>query len=248
VRQLDVIPAQPTAPEYHLDVTRKDWLFSTLQGEGIHAGVPSLFLRLFGCNLTCAKCDTKYSWQFPEKNSFHVHVDTVAAHIRASMPELFPGRRHLVITGGEPMLQTEGVGDLLQELEGRYKVTMETNGTIYQEYIARNVELASLSPKHDHIREMLEDAGKNEKVIPFYLWLRNTERAQVKVVMESPEDITQTLNFFEMLRDQHDMPPERLIGQLEFYNNGFDMNQYIERFYAAGFRLGIQQHKVWKLR
>src|SRR5271157_3098690 len=82
-------------------------LFYSLQGEGALVGVPSLFIRTSGCNLRCRWCDTPYtSWQ-PEGTDFDLDriVDEVRAH----------PARHVVITGGEPMIQPE-LGPLTERL------------------------------------------------------------------------------------------------------------------------------------
>ena len=71
--------------------------FTSIQGEGLLTGVTSVFLRTSGCNLRCRWCDTPYtSW---EPTGRH---ETVAALV--SIVEASPAR-HVVITGGEPMLQ-----------------------------------------------------------------------------------------------------------------------------------------------
>ncbi|MBN9658516.1 MAG: 7-carboxy-7-deazaguanine synthase QueE [Acidobacteria bacterium] len=112
-------------------------IFTTIQGEGILTGVPSLFLRVSGCNLRCTWCDTPYtSWQ-PEG-------EEMALEALVQRVEAEPGYRHIVLTGGEPMLFAETV-ELTRRLRdlGRH-ITIETAGTVWQPV---DCDLMSVSPK-----------------------------------------------------------------------------------------------------
>ena len=111
-------------------------LFYSIQGEGKLAGVPSFFVRASGCNLRCTWCDTPYaSWE-PEGREMSV------AEILAAGRE-HPGK-HVVLTGGEPMIMAE-IGELAGAFRsGGYHVTVETAATVYKPIA---LDLASLSPK-----------------------------------------------------------------------------------------------------
>jgi 7-carboxy-7-deazaguanine synthase len=112
-------------------------IFYSLQGEGTLAGVPSVFVRASGCNLRCAWCDTPYaSWE-PEGTTRAI-ADLVAEVLRHPA-------RHVVLTGGEPMIAKD-IHTLAGELKklGRH-ITIETAATVAPGGIA--CDLASLSPK-----------------------------------------------------------------------------------------------------
>ena len=125
----------------------------TLQGEGILVGVPSLFVRLAGCNLRCLfqgleghidQCDTPHAQLNDIKDAYEVDdvVQLVANHLGAL--------RHVVITGGEPMLQKEAVAELCERLRAAKKgihITLETNGTFFSKRVSKAVDLVSMSPK-----------------------------------------------------------------------------------------------------
>ncbi|MFN3430981.1 MAG: 7-carboxy-7-deazaguanine synthase QueE, partial [Candidatus Sericytochromatia bacterium] len=108
--------------------------FTSIQGEGLRIGVPSTFIRLAHCNLTCSFCDTTYAWKKgemvpPEK----LTASDVAARVNA--PDV-------VMTGGEPLMHD--LGPLLDRLAGKF-VTVETNATFFKP--DARVGLWSLSPK-----------------------------------------------------------------------------------------------------
>lgn len=105
-------------------------IFYSIQGEGTNVGKPAVFLRTFYCNLTCRWCDTKYTWL--NQNQAKANIDyTTWAPEDLARSVLGYGCKHLVITGGEPMLQQRELEVLLQNIKdnGVY-VEVETNGTI----------------------------------------------------------------------------------------------------------------------
>ena len=98
-------------------------VFRSLQGEGRNQGRPTVFLRLAGCNLACAWCDTAYACE----GGTEMADDAVLATVRKTAG---PCRR-LCVTGGEPLLQQEALVPLVAALAGDgFAVEVETNGTI----------------------------------------------------------------------------------------------------------------------
>ncbi len=115
-------------------------IFYSLQGEGELAGVPSVFVRTSGCNLRCNWCDTPYASWAPE-GSMMTPDEIVAAVV------VHPAK-HVVLTGGEPMI-APGIHELAFLLQERgYHITIETAATLAPRGIA--FDLASLSPKLAH--------------------------------------------------------------------------------------------------
>ena len=111
-------------------------IFTSIQGEGGWVGIPSVFVRISGCNLRCVWCDTPYASWNPEGETFDVQ-DVVARVAEA-------GVRHVVVTGGEPML-FEATEDLCSELVlNGHRVTIETAGTVHRDVAC---DLMSISPK-----------------------------------------------------------------------------------------------------
>ena len=96
-------------------------IYKSLQGESSYAGIPCVFVRLTGCNLRCAWCDSEYTFAGGHKMT----VETVVAEVR----KLSPDGGLIEITGGEPMLQEREVVPLMQHLvDAGYTVLIETSG------------------------------------------------------------------------------------------------------------------------
>ncbi len=139
--------ALPNAPATGIAVA------GTIQGEGKLAGIPSLFIRFSSCNLRCiwqlpdgtfSRCDTPYA-SFDSNDIHQITVVDVLALVRHNLGPI----RHIVITGGEPLLQKEALIELAARLKSEMQlhVTIETNGTIFSEQVAQHVDLFSISPK-----------------------------------------------------------------------------------------------------
>ncbi len=104
-------------------------IFTSIQGEGVSAGLPSTFVRLSMCNLRCSWCDTAYTWDWRAydrtQESIRLSPDDVLATVLSSPAH------NVVITGGEPLLQQRRLAGLCQQLKAHdRRIEIETNGTI----------------------------------------------------------------------------------------------------------------------
>jgi 7-carboxy-7-deazaguanine synthase len=124
-------------------------VFYSIQGEGKLVGVPSVFVRASGCNLRCAWCDTPYaSWE-PEGDE--LAVEQIVEQVTG-----YPAR-HVVLTGGEPMIMPD-IAELAAALRSRdYHITIETAATVFKDVA---VDLASLSPKLANSTPTERDGGR----------------------------------------------------------------------------------------
>lgn len=155
-------------------------IFYSVQGEGTLVGVPSVFVRTSGCNLRCAWCDTPYtSWQPEgEERSLQSIVEEVDSF----------GAKHVVVTGGEPMIAPE-IGELTRGLRGH--LTIETAGTVDVDV---RCDLVSISPKLANSTPEGRFAAQHERLRyqPAVLRsLMNRFPYQLKFVMVSPDDLAE---------------------------------------------------------
>ena len=195
-------------------------IFHSLQGEGVNAGRPSIFVRTSTCNLHCVWCDTDYTWNW-EGTTFHHErerdpgyckfrreqevVETSVAEA-ANRVASFPCR-DVVLTGGEPMLQQARLADLMEQLRRRdpaYAFEVETNGTLrpddrFDAFVAQY----SVSPK-------LANSGN---AAPLRLrwealqWFAASPKAWCKFVVCAPADVDE----IEALAARLALPAHRVL-------------------------------------
>jgi organic radical activating enzyme len=112
-------------------------IFPSIQGEGLRQGAPTIFVRLTGCNLKCAFCDTKSAWT----EGRDLPVDRVMERIK-KIQNRFPAG-WVCLTGGEPFLQD--LRPLVRLLKHEhFQVQVETNATRYRSVAA---DWITISPK-----------------------------------------------------------------------------------------------------
>ena len=161
-------------------------VFESIQGEGASAGAPSVFLRLATCNLRCSWCDTKYTWDWNRyRYDDEVHERSVEAAAQAIRKS---GQPRLVVTGGEPLLQQDGLASLLDLLDPELVIEVETNGTMMPiEPLVQHVDQWNVSPK-------LANSGDpdDKRLRPDALRaLRDTGRAWLKLVVAGGDDLAE---------------------------------------------------------
>ena len=107
-------------------------IYKSIQGESTHAGLPCVFVRLMGCNLRCAWCDSEYTFSGGHRMS--------RQEVSAEVERLSPGGGLVEITGGEPMLQEREVVPLMQRLlDDGYTVLIETSGERPLDHVPKGV-------------------------------------------------------------------------------------------------------------
>jgi 7-carboxy-7-deazaguanine synthase len=162
-------------------------IFYSIQGEGELTGVPSVFVRTSGCNLRCAWCDTPYASWNPEgeQRSVAQVLGAINAH---------PQAKHVVLTGGEPMIAKELTALASEVRKGGRHITIETAATVPPDGIA--CDLASLSPKllnsapdpiqHATWRKKHEATRWQPEVVRAWI---DAYPYQFKFVVTRPEDV-----------------------------------------------------------
>jgi 7-carboxy-7-deazaguanine synthase len=195
-------------------------IFHSIQGEGISAGVPSVFVRASLCNLHCRWCDTDYTWNWEgtpweherdsepgyqkfrrEDSILEIPAREVAEKV-ASFPCL-----HVILTGGEPLLQDkawQAMTQCLLEKNPAYRFEVETNGTITPSAdLDATVHQYNVSPK-------LENSGnttslrRNADALAFFA---QSPKAWFKFVISSEDDLAEV----DAIIASHAIPQDRVL-------------------------------------
>ena len=152
-------------------------IYKSIQGEGLLTGEPSVFIRASGCNLRCWFCDTPYASWRPEGEDYA--VDEIIAEVEEW------DVKHVVITGGEPMLFAEMI-PLCRELKRRGRhITIETAGTLY---LPAACDLMSISPK-------LSSSGPDPERHAHWARRHERQRLQREVLMRLMAEYDYQLKF-----------------------------------------------------
>jgi 7-carboxy-7-deazaguanine synthase len=173
-------------------------VFYSIQGEGVTAGLPAVFVRLQGCTVGCSWCDTKYSWD-PAAGSA-VDLDALVEEVSA-----YPCRR-AVVTGGEP-LESPSFALLLKALGVQgFTIEVETSGTVppppsVDRSVQWNVSLKLAGSDVDEARRLKPDA------IRAFL----ARDAWWKFVVASDADVAEVLR----LAERFALPRARILLQPE---------------------------------
>lgn len=211
----------------------------TVQGEGPSCGRRCSFVRLGGCNLSCAWCDTPETW---DAARFDLRTTLTRTPVTDIVTRALQGDPTMVvITGGEPLLHQQKAGwrsliDVLR-LSG-VEIEVETNGTqAPTEHTARQVTRFNVSPKLAHAGD-----PAHKRIRPGALHaLLETNRAVFKFVCRGGPDIRET----EALITAHGIPPDLVWVMPE----GSDKDTVTARLadiadpaIAAGFNLSTRLH------
>lgn len=189
------LSAVPEPVKNELPVTE---IFYSLQGEGRFVGSPAVFVRLKYCNLGCAWCDTRFTWDAERIEDGELMtpgaiVETCRQLIEAHVAR--PQDVHIVITGGEPMLHQDQLPQLCERLraQGFSFIEIETNGM----YVPSAATLAVIdwwncSPK-------LSNSGipvLRNRVPAALGTIIATQKCDFKFVIQSPKDIDEMERYY----------------------------------------------------
>ena len=170
-------------------------IFTSIQGEGTNAGKPSIFLRTAECNLKCTWCDTKYTWDWKNFDYSKEVKEISIKEVRERLEQF--NLRHLVITGGEPLMQQDDLEELLVHLKPEFYIEIETNCTILpNNALSTLVDQWNVSPKTKNSGNPLELCEDNE----CYAFFSKQKNCYFKYVVESKDDLMEIHNLVKKHR------------------------------------------------
>lgn len=216
-------------------------IFKSIQGESTYAGLPCVFVRLTGCNLRCAWCDTAYA--------FHGGARYDVADVMMRVAELYGNakdgareRKLVEITGGEPLLQPETPELARRLLDEGYKVLIETSGERDVSALPREVVKI--------VDVKCPDSGENGKFNLANLDALD-QKDEIKFVIASRRDYEFAREFAAehgLTERVHEVLFSPVFADPEGKWSAMDARTLAEWILADGLpvRLGLQIHKfIW---
>ena len=212
-------------------------IFHSIQGEGVTAGVSTVFLRLTTCNLSCTWCDTKYTWDW-ENYDFKKETSSMSSQDVQERVLAFDCP-HLVITGGEPLLQQVELAPLASSLARRgLYCEVETNGTIAPRLeMAEAISQWNVSPKTDSSGNRRDRREVPETLMAF----RELDNAYFKFVIVEPSDVEEVCGLVE----RYGLPADRVLLMPEGTNRQTIQKRGVwvaEACTRHGFRFSTRLH------
>ena len=210
-------------------------LYSCVQGEGAMTGEPMILVRLQGCPVGCAFCDTKETWpaaqsgEAGEVQTLHEALGTNGRWCRMTAPEIVravidraPTPRFVLVTGGEPcMHRLEPLVDALHA--AHFNCALETSGTYP---VTGEFDWVTVSPKRD------QPGG-----LPLDFSALNRAH-EIKQVVGKPEDLERLAELLRLLEK-----PPMVVSVQPVWGSSKALGLCYQAALLHGWRLSLQTHK-----
>jgi len=196
-------------------------IFYSLQGEGKNTGLPTIFIRVTGCNLRCSYCDTKYAYYTGKELEIPKIIKKIEKY----------NCKNICITGGEPLLQKD-ITLLIDKLtEKNYNICLETNGSCSIKNISNKKNLViSLDIKCPSSNMQNKMDYSNIKLLK--------EEDQLKFIIKNKKDYEYAKEIIERYK-----PKCTVYLQPVWGTNPEKLAEWIKKDYL-NVRLGLQLHKI----
>jgi 7-carboxy-7-deazaguanine synthase len=214
-------------------------IYRATEGEGIHIGIPQIFVRFQGCHIGCVNCDTKDTWDFDP--AFTKSLDEVMEKIEVLSQNLI---KRVSITGGDPLHPSHipSLLELVKELKARnYYINIEAAGTRVVKEVFDQVDFISYDFKtpSTQVRTSKELLAKFLK--------EYSHKAQIKAVVADKKDFEATYDAFHFVKAEAPAVPWCLTPCYE-PGEAFPMNRFqqviqLNESFGLPFRVIGQQHK-----
>lgn len=207
---------------------RVNEIFYSIEGEGKRSGLPCVFVRLYGCNLNCSYCDTRYSC---EKEQYkEMSVEEIVFRVRQfNCPRV-------TLTGGEPLF-AQGVGILINELSRYCKVNIETNGSMPIVDLRRNLKF----PNNVFFTMDWKSVSSGMSHMMYEENLFNlTENDVLKFVVGNIYDLQQMVDVLNKCPIYAEVYVSPIFGQIE----PKEIVEFLKNHNLCYIRLQLQIHKI----
>jgi len=215
-------------------------IYRATEGEGIHIGIPQIFIRFQGCHVGCVNCDTKETWDFDP--AFTKSLDEVMEKIETLSQNII---KRVSITGGDPLHPSHipALIELIKQLKERdYFINIEAAGTRVVPEVFDLVDFIS----YDYKTPSTQVKTSKELLSKFIKAYGN--KSQIKAVVADKKDFEATYDAFHFVKAQLSHQVPWCLTPCYEPNEPFPMNRFqqviqLNEAFGLPFRVIGQQHK-----
>jgi 7-carboxy-7-deazaguanine synthase len=215
-------------------------IYRATEGEGIHIGIPQIFVRFQGCHIGCVNCDSKETWDFD--HTFTKSLDEVMEQVEYLSQDII---KRVSITGGDPLHPSHvpGLIELIKELKSRhYYVNIEAAGTRVVRDVFDLVDFISYDFKTPST-QVKTSVDLMAKFLTNY-----SHKAQIKAVVADKKDFEATYDAYTTLSSQNIPRAPWCLTPCYNPEENFPMERFqqvirLNESFGLPFRVIGQQHK-----
>lgn len=215
-------------------------IYRATEGEGIHIGIPQIFVRFQGCHIGCVNCDTKETWDFDP--AYTKSLDEVMEKVEVLSQDLI---KRVSITGGDPLHPSHipSLLELIKQLKARnYYVNIEAAGTRIVKEVFDLVDFVSYDFKTPSTQV------KTSKELLAKFLQEYGHKSQIKAVVADKKDFEATYDAFHFVKGQMNPAVPWCLTPCYEPGEAFPMNRFqlviqLNESFGLPFRVIGQQHK-----
>jgi 7-carboxy-7-deazaguanine synthase len=215
-------------------------IYRATEGEGIHIGIPQIFIRFQGCHIGCVNCDTKDTWDFDP--AYTKTLDEVMEMVEVLSQNVI---KRVSITGGDPLHPSHvpSLIELIKELKARdFYLNIEAAGTRIVKDVFDLVDFVS----YDFKTPSTEVRTSKELLVKFLQ--EYGSKAQVKAVVSDKKDFEATYDAYHFVKTSHCPQVPWCLTPCYEPGEAFPMNRFqqviqLNESFGLPFRVIGQQHK-----
>lgn len=215
-------------------------VYRATEGEGIHIGIPQIFVRFQGCHIGCVNCDTKETWDFDPM--FSTSLDEVMEKIETLSVNII---KRVSITGGDPLHPSHvpALIELVKELKARnYFVNIEAAGTRIVKEVFDIVDFISYDYKTPSTQVRTSKELLNTFIKEY------SHKSQIKAVVSDKKDFEATFDAYHFVKTQQPLNVPWCLTPCYEPGEPFPMNRFqqvirLNEDFGLPFRVIGQQHK-----
>lgn len=208
-----------------------DEVFESIQGESSYQGIPSVFVRLYGCNLSCSYCDQPQC----RSDKKRISENNILAMIRSF------NLRYICITGGEPLIQDDVYPLIYALVKDGYEVSIETNGCV-------PIELDSYSRTFKYVMDVKcpSSGVSNKNILTNLTNLKSND--EVKFVIADRKDYDFAKGVLRKYPTVASLIFSPMFNADGSQTVGTELSKWLleDKLYKS--RLGVQIHKILSLK